>query len=138
MALWDGRFTGGPAEEMQRFGESLSVDLLMWEEDIWGSKAHSHMLCEVGLLTKEEMTKIHEGLDQVSEELRKGWQPSIDNEDIHMAVEGRLHEIIGPVLEHTARSRNDQVIQMYDCGFEHRFLYCVLDTTTDRSFDCAF
>ena len=111
MALWDGRFTGGPAEEMQRFGESLSVDLLMWEEDIWGSKAHSYMLCEVGLLSPEELTKIHQGLDQVSEELRNGWQPSIDNEDIHMAVEGRLHEIIGQVAGklHTARSRNDQV-----------------------------
>ena len=66
MALWDGRFTGGPAEEMQQFGESLSVDLLMWEEDILGSKAHSTMLYEVGLLTQEEMAQIHQGLDQVA------------------------------------------------------------------------
>ena len=111
MALWDGRFTGGPAEEMQQFGESLSVDLLMWEEDILGSKAHSTMLYEVGLLTQEEMTKIHQGLDQVAEELRNGWQPSVSDEDIHMAVEGRLHEIIGAPAGklHTARSRNDQV-----------------------------
>ena len=50
MALWDGRFDGSPAEEMQRFGESLSVDLLMWREDIMGSKAHATMLHHVGLL----------------------------------------------------------------------------------------
>ena len=97
MALWDGRFTGGPAEEMKTFGESLSVDLLMWEEDIWGSKAHSAMLHDVGLLTKEEMMQIHSGLDQVAEDLKNGWKPSIDQEDIHMAVEGRLHEIVGSV-----------------------------------------
>ena len=83
----------------------------MWEEDILGSKAHSTMLYEVGLLTQEEMTKIHQGLDQVAEELRNGWQPSVSDEDIHMAVEGRLHEVIGASAGklHTARSRNDQV-----------------------------
>ena len=50
MALWSGRFEGGPAEEMQVFSESLSTDLLMWEEDIAGSKAHATMLGEVCLL----------------------------------------------------------------------------------------
>ena len=67
MALWDGRFDGSPAEEMQRFGESLSVDLQMWREDIMGSKAHATMLQTVGLLTEDELNQILRGLDQVAQ-----------------------------------------------------------------------
>ncbi len=111
MALWDGRFSGGPAEAMQRFSESLSTDLHMWREDIQGSRAHATMLHEVGILAEDELHAILTGLDQVASELEGGWQPGIDQEDVHMAVEGRLHAIIGPVAGklHTARSRNDQV-----------------------------
>lgn len=111
MALWSGRFEGGPAAEMQVFSESLSTDLLMWEEDIAGSVAHATMLGEVGLISSEEVTTIVAGLEAVASELRGGWVPGVDQEDIHMAVEGRLHALIGPVAGklHTARSRNDQV-----------------------------
>lgn len=111
MALWDGRFDGSPNELMQQFGESITIDLQMWREDIQGSKAHSQMLFEVGLLSEEERDLIHQGLIQVASELEDGWTPGIELEDIHMAVETRLHEIIGPVAGklHTARSRNDQV-----------------------------
>ena len=111
MALWDGRFSGGPAEEMQRFSESLSTDIHMWREDIQGSRAHAQMLESVGILTADERAAIEAGLTQVAEELEAGWQPGIDQEDVHMAVEGRLHHHIGAVAGklHTARSRNDQV-----------------------------
>jgi argininosuccinate lyase len=111
MSLWGGRFTGGPAEQMQAFSESLGTDLVMWPEDIRGSIAHATMLMGVGLLTEEEHRKIVGGLETVARELEQGWKPGIDQEDIHMAVEGRLHELIGPVAGklHTARSRNDQV-----------------------------
>ena len=111
MALWSGRFAGGPAAEMQAFSESLSTDLLMWREDIQGSRAHATMLCAVGLLEDEELKLILDGLDQVGEELAAGWVPGIDQEDVHMAVEGRLLALIGPVAGklHTPRSRNDQV-----------------------------
>ena len=111
MALWDGRFEGGPAEQMQRFSESLGVDLMMFEQDIDGSIAHSTMLAEVGLLTASERDAIHAGLEQVRGELRRGaYRPGIELEDVHMAVESRLTEITaaGGKL-HTARSRNDQV-----------------------------
>ena len=111
MALWDGRFEGGPAAEMQRFSESLGVDLQMFEEDIDGSLAHATMLAEVGLLSVEECRAIHAGLEQVRGELRSGaYKPGIELEDVHMAVESRLTEITpaGGKL-HTARSRNDQV-----------------------------
>ena len=111
MALWDGRFDGNPNLLMQQFGESISVDIHMWREDIQGSKAHARMLSEVGLLSREEVESILQGLDQVASELEQGWMPSIDQEDIHMAVEGRLHQLIGAPAGklHTARSRNDQV-----------------------------
>ena len=111
MALWDGRFDGSPSELMLQFGESLQVDLQMWTEDIEGSKAHAQMLYEVGLLEESEKDNIHQGLDVIASELSAGWTPAIDKEDIHMAIEARLHDIIGPVAGklHTARSRNDQV-----------------------------
>ena len=111
MALWDGRFEGSPAQEMQEFGASLDVDLQMWREDIQGSRAHAQMLSSVGLLSKEECAEILQGLRLVEEDLAAGWIPGIEDEDIHMAVEGRLHHHIGAVAGklHTARSRNDQV-----------------------------
>ena len=111
MALWDGRFEGSPAKEMQEFGESIRIDLQMWKEDIMGSRAHAKMLCSVGLLTETEMSSILTGLDRVSQDLEEGWIPDVEDEDIHMAVEGRLHQYIGAVAGklHTARSRNDQV-----------------------------
>jgi argininosuccinate lyase len=112
MALWDGRFEGGPAAEMQAYSESLGVDLQMFEEDIVGSQAHVRMLAEVGLVSEAERDTILEGLDKVREELRAGtYKPGIELEDVHMAVESRLIELVGPVggKLHTARSRNDQV-----------------------------
>ena len=112
MALWSGRFEGGPAAAFQRFSESLGVDLMMFEEDIAGSMAHATMLGEVGLLSETEVKTLIDGLAQVRTELREGtYTPGIELEDVHMAVESRLIDIVGPVggKLHTARSRNDQV-----------------------------
>jgi argininosuccinate lyase len=112
MALWDGRFSGGPAEDMVQFSESMGVDLRMWREDIEGSRAHAMGLHHVGLLTAEELAELLDGLDRVAAELADGtYVPTAAHEDIHMAVEARLTELIGPTGSklHTARSRNDQV-----------------------------
>lgn len=112
MALWDGRFTGSPAEDMVAFSECLGVDLRMWEEDIEGSRAHAQVLHRAGLLTEDELQSLLRGLDQVAAELADGrFVPVPTHEDIHMAVEARLTEIVGDVGKklHTARSRNDQV-----------------------------
>jgi len=112
MPLWDGRFDGGPDREMQLFSESLGVDLRLFEEDIAGSLAHCTMLAEVGLITESEARALREGLLKVREELRRGtFVPDVELEDVHMAVESRLTEIVGVVggKLHTARSRNDQV-----------------------------
>jgi len=111
MALWDGRFAGGPAAEMQSFSESMGDDLRLWREDIAGSKAHATMLAEVGLISADEGEALLLGLDAVAADLEGGWIPAIEDEDIHMAVERRLHTHAGAVAGklHTARSRNDQV-----------------------------
>ena len=111
MPLWDGRFEGGPAAEMQAFSESLGIDLQMAEQDIRGSRAHATMLHEVGVLSADELAEILAGLDRVQAELADGsYVPGIELEDVHMAVEARLSEQTeaGGKL-HTARSRNDQV-----------------------------
>ena len=63
MALWDGRFEGSPAQEMQEFGASMDTDLQMWREDIAGSRAHATMLCSVGLLTEAERDENSERFD---------------------------------------------------------------------------
>ncbi len=112
MALWDGRFSGGPSEEMVRFSECIGIDMRMWREDIQGSVAHAKMLAAVGLITTAESEQLVQGLQQVAGELESGaFVPSAEHEDIHMAVESRLTEIVGSVGAklHTARSRNDQV-----------------------------
>ena len=112
MALWDGRFGEKPDAEMIAFGESLSVDLAMLDEDVAGSKAHATMLGEVGLLTVADVATLHAGLDAVRGEIAtRAWVPGPEHEDVHMAVEARLTEKVGAVggRLHTARSRNDQV-----------------------------
>jgi len=112
MALWDGRFSGGPAEEMQIFSESIGIDLQMLDEDIDGSIAHATMLGAVGLITDEEAKELVRGLEIVRSDISNGeWVPQIAHEDIHMAVETHLGDIVGDLAGklHTARSRNDQV-----------------------------
>ena len=76
MALWDGRFSGGPGADMVAFSQSLDVDLRMWREDIEGSRAHATMLAEVGLLSEEDLQAILDGLERVASELASGRRTS--------------------------------------------------------------
>ena len=97
---------------MVLFSECIGIDMRMWREDIEGSIAHATMLASVGLITQDESTQLVHGLQQVAQELESGaFVPGAEHEDIHMAVESRLTEIVGSVGAklHTARSRNDQV-----------------------------
>ena len=110
--LLRGRFTQPTSGDMQRFSSSLAVDLRMLDEDVDGSIAHAAMLSEVGILTSEEANSMRAGLERVREEIASGaWIPGDEHEDVHMAVEARLTELIGEAGKklHTARSRNDQV-----------------------------
>ena len=110
--MWGGRFDGGPAAVMREINASIAVDKRLWREDIAASKAHAAMLGRQGILGAEEAAQILAGLDAVAAEYAAGKlveDPAL--EDIHMHVEQRLTELIGPVAGklHTARSRNDQV-----------------------------
>ncbi|KAJ7751954.1 argininosuccinate lyase [Mycena metata] len=110
--LWGGRFTGKTDPLMHAFNQSLKYDQRMHAADIKGSIAYAKSLTLVGILTKEEETKITEGLTVVGKEWQDGvFQAQEDDEDIHTANERRLSELIGPLggKLHTGRSRNDQV-----------------------------
>jgi len=112
MSLLRGLFDGEEDDLFRAYASSLEMDLWIAEEDIEGSIAHVTMLGEVGLLTPEESAPLTAGLGKILEELRSGrWTPDESQEDIHMAVEARLTELVGEVggKLHTARSRNDQV-----------------------------
>lgn len=111
--MWDGRFNEASSELLEEFNASIFFDKELFKEDIAGSKAHAKMLGECGILDIDDVAKIRAGLDQVLGEIERGeFTFSVSQEDIHMAVEGRLSQIIGKELGgrlHTARSRNDQV-----------------------------
>ncbi|MEW9805609.1 argininosuccinate lyase [Mesorhizobium sp. ZMM04-5] len=110
--MWGGRFASGPAAIMQAINASISFDRKLHAEDIRGSIAHSEMLAEKGILTKADQKKIAKGLKTILAEIEGGaFAFSEKLEDIHMNVEARLAELIGPTAGrlHTARSRNDQV-----------------------------
>ncbi len=100
------------AQILDEFNASIMFDKELYSQDIKGSIAHSQMLLEQGILTKEEQNSIQTGLLKVKDEIESGkFEFSLEYEDIHMAVENRLTQIIGEAGKklHTARSRNDQV-----------------------------
>jgi len=110
--MWGGRFGGKPAELMRQFNASIGFDKRLWREDIAASKAHAAMLRDQAIIAQEDADAIIAGLDTIAAEYeRDGVPESAELEDIHMTVEHRLGELIGPTAGrlHTARSRNDQV-----------------------------
>src|ERR1700685_2391661 len=110
--MWGGRFTDRPDAIMEEINVSIDVDRHLYAQDIAASKAHSAMLAAQGIISASDAKNIGKGLDTILSEIDKG---SFDFkralEDIHMNVESRLGELIGPAAGrlHTARSRNDQV-----------------------------
>jgi argininosuccinate lyase len=111
-SLWGGRFAGGPAEIMRGINASIDFDKRLYAEDIAGSKAHCAMLVGQNILSPEDGAAITAGLEQIRSEIEGGsFVFSAELEDVHMNIEARLAELIGPAAGrlHTARSRNDQV-----------------------------
>src|SRR6201985_1775367 len=110
--MWGGRFTERPDAIMEEINVSIDVDRHLYAQDIAASKAPAAMLAAQGIVTADDAKNIAGGLDTILSEIGKG---SFDFkralEDIHMNVESRLGELIGPAAGrlHTARSRNDQV-----------------------------
>jgi argininosuccinate lyase len=110
--MWGGRFAEGPDAIMEEINASIDYDRKLYRQDIAGSKAHVAMLSAQGIVSQEDAGKIAEGLDTILSEIEKGeFKFSRALEDIHMNIEARLAELIGPAAGrlHTGRSRNDQV-----------------------------
>ncbi|MEO8892880.1 MAG: argininosuccinate lyase [Coleofasciculaceae cyanobacterium] len=109
---WSQRFESALHPAIARFNASIGFDIELIEYDITGSVAHAKMLAHTGIISPAEAEKLVAGLEQIRAEYRQGqFNPGIDAEDVHFAVEKRLTELTGDVGKklHTARSRNDQV-----------------------------
>src|SRR5499433_3912810 len=110
--MWGGRFSDHPDAIMEEINASIDFDRHLYRQDIAASKAHAAMLAKQGILTAHDAQRIAHGLDTILAEIETGkFQFKRELEDIHMNVEARLAELIGPAAGrlHTARSRNDQV-----------------------------
>ena len=112
MTLWGGRFESSMDDALWRLSESYSFDRALYRHDIMGTKAHIEGLHKAGIITGAELGQMVGALDTVTGEFDNGTfvrQPS--DEDIHMAIERRVTELLGPLGAklHTGRSRNDQV-----------------------------
>ncbi len=110
--MWGGRFGSGPDPIMADINASIHFDRHLYRQDIAASKAHAAMLAKRGIITAQDAKRIARGLDTILSEIEAGkfvFRRAL--EDIHMNVESRLAELIGPAAGrlHTARSRNDQV-----------------------------
>ena len=110
--MWGGRFRASPDAVMEEINASIDFDRHLFREDIAASKAHAAMLAEQGIIEADDARRIAHGLDTILSEIESGkFEFKRALEDIHMNVESRLAELIGPAAGrlHTARSRNDQV-----------------------------
>jgi argininosuccinate lyase len=111
--MWGGRFETGPAAIMGEITPSIDFDKRLAGEDLAGSKAHVRMLASEAIISKDDGKAILDGLEQIEKEIAAGsFVFKRELEDIHLNIEARLAEIIGPAAGrlHTARSRNDQVV----------------------------
>ncbi len=111
-SMWGGRFTQGPDAIMEDINASIGFDRRLFRQDVAGSRAHARMLAQQGIITADDAENIITGLDTILREIEAGsFKFSRALEDIHLNIESRLTELIGPTAGrlHTARSRNDQV-----------------------------
>jgi len=111
--MWGGRFAQGPASIMEDINASIEFDKRLAQEDLAGSRAHARMLADRGIIPEADADAILKGLTRIGEEIAAGqFVFKREFEDIHLNIEARLADLIGPVAGklHTARSRNDQVV----------------------------
>lgn len=109
---WSQRFESALHPAIADFNASIGFDIELIEQDLNGSIAHAKMLAKTDIITPDEAEQLVDGLEQIRKEYHEGqFTPSIEDEDIHFAIEHRLVAIVGDVGKklHTARSRNDQV-----------------------------
>ena len=109
---WSDRFEEGLHPSIERFNASIGFDITLLQQDLDGSVAHARMLGRCELISLQESEQLIEGLETIRREAAAGaFNPGLEAEDVHFAVERRLIELLGPLGKklHTGRSRNDQV-----------------------------
>ena len=109
---WSDRFEQGLHPFIEAFNASIGFDLTLLQEDLDGSMAHARMLASCGVIAEEEAVQLVDGLEMIRTEAADGrFNPGLEDEDVHFAVERRLIALVGSVGKklHTGRSRNDQV-----------------------------
>ena len=95
--MWGGRFASGPASIMEKINTSIDFDWHLYRQDIAASKAHAEMLAKQGIIAADDARKIAHGLDTILSEMESGkFRFKRELEDIHMNVESRLADLIGP------------------------------------------
>ncbi|GAA3511332.1 argininosuccinate lyase [Actinocatenispora rupis] len=110
--LWGGRFAGGPAEALARLSLSVQFDWRLAPYDIAGSRAHARVLARAGLLDADELGRMLAALDDLAAACAAGeFTPTVEDEDVHTALERGLLERLGALggKLRAGRSRNDQV-----------------------------
>src|SRR3954463_12317412 len=112
LRLWGGRFSGGPAEALARLSVSVQFDWRLAPYDLAASRAHARVLARAGLLDAEELGHVLAALDDLDSACATGqFRPTVDDEDVHTALERGLLERLGALggKLRAGRSRNDQV-----------------------------
>jgi len=114
--VWSKRFKGKTSKSFQRIGSSINVDKRLYKQDIFASIIHTQMLIKQKIIPSNGGKKIIKGLKKIKSQIDKGkfiFQEKF--EDIHLNIEKKLFDIIGPAAGymHTARSRNDQVVTAF-------------------------
>jgi len=113
LALWGGRFSGGPADALAALSRSTHFDWRLAGHDLAGSRAHARVLHRAGLLTDDELAGLLSALDRLAADVESGtFTPGPDDEDVHTALERGLLERAGAELGgrlRAGRSRNDQI-----------------------------
>jgi len=112
MRLWGGRFAGGPAEALARLSVSVQFDWRLAPYDIAASRAHARVLARAGLLAADELGQLLAALDDLEAACASGdFRPTVEDEDVHTALERGLLERLGALggKLRAGRSRNDQV-----------------------------
>src|SRR3982075_4254187 len=107
--MWGGRFRTSPDAVMEEINASIDFDRHLFRQDIAASKAHAAMLAKQGIIAANDARAIAHGLDTILSEIESGkFRFKRALEDIHMNVESRLAELIGPAAGRvpTARSRH--------------------------------
>ena len=117
LALWGGRFAGGPADALAALSKSTHFDWRLAPYDIAGSRAHARVLAAAGLLDEATLTEMLRGLDELAADVASGaFVPAPADEDVHTALERGLIERVGPEVGgrlRAGRSRNDQVATLF-------------------------